>query len=56
MFLCQSLLLCVSMQVKEVWYHEGSQELLELRRWIADYSLPRCVHLFVFMCMNILMM
>lgn len=26
---------------KEVWYHEGSQELLETRRWIAQYSLPR---------------
>lgn len=25
----------------KTWYHIGSQELLEARYWIADYSLPR---------------
>lgn len=28
-------------ETKEVWYHEGTPELLAMRRWIADYSLPR---------------
>ena len=28
-------------QNKEVWYHEGSQQLMEARQWIAAYSLPR---------------
>ena len=33
-----------TMQVDEgVWFHEGPEELLNARYWIADYSIPRYV-------------
>lgn len=25
-----------------VWFHEGPEQLLNARYWIADYSIPRC--------------
>lgn len=27
----------------EVWYHEGTPELLAARYWIANYSMPRYI-------------
>ena len=36
----------------EIWYHEGPNELVHARNWIAKYSLPRYafIHTYIHTC------
>lgn len=37
-----TVLSCCVLQIDEgVWFHEGPEQLLNARYWIADYSIPR---------------